>query len=256
MTRIRRETEPLRSAFEGTRFLFDGSLLLAYGQLEKHPLGAVGSLLRCMCDVVNEPVLERLKRRNAPQHVLMRYPLPLLEGRRRELTELLGAAIGEQPGLVNPSAAELSEARAQLEKTIGWELRLERSPRGGPVLLHDAYIDDDEALIAVLRVALMHRQYRNLVKRCPECSKVFMKEGKRVFCSDACATAANDAGLAERQRHRRLRLAAQKLLTHVASRAKRAAAVKAAFKRYPEVTTPEQLAEYAAASLKGERKHK
>lgn len=241
----------LTSALEGARFRFGPRVHQSYGiRLEKGELD-VRALLRYVCDFANEPGRDRV--RKALPHLRPFQPFTALMQGYDELTELLHAAVDADPAFVNPSAGHLSDACSRLEAAIKWRPLLERSA-GGPVLLQDAYIGGHEGFSVLLRVLLMHRQYRDLVKRCPACSKFFMREGKRRFCGAECAAAANNAGLAERQRHRRLRLAAMELLPQVASRARRAAAVKAVFKNHPDVTTPEQLAEYAR--LLHSRRHK
>ena len=250
MTRAVRGTE-LKSALDGVRFRFGPRVHQTYGiPSETRDLDVPG-LLRHLCDFANEPVRERVRR--TPLHLQPFQPFTALIQGRDDLAELLHAAVEARPDLINPSAEQLSDARGRLQEAISWRPLLERSA-AGPVLLQDAYIGTHEGFSALLTVLLMHRQYRDLLRRCPTCRKYFMREGKRRFCSARCATAANDAGLAERQRRRRLRLAALKLLPDAASRAKRAAGVKEAFKSHPEVTTAEQLAEYAAAVLKPPRR--
>jgi len=219
------------SALDGARFVFSPRLHEAYG-LPTEPAGLdVSGLLSCLCDWVNR------------------------SGSERDRTSgLMRAAVAGAPDLVSPSDQHLSEVRDQLETTVGWSLQLQRSV-DGPVLVHVASIARDEAFFALLTVLLMHRQYRSLLRICPApCGELFMREGKRVFCSPGCATAANDAGLAERQRRRRLRLAALELLPVLASSAQRADLIKTAFKLHPEVTTPQQLAEHAMAILKRSRR--
>jgi hypothetical protein len=97
-------------------------------------------------------------------------------------------------------------------------------------------------------MVLMHPKYRQLIRRCPQCGNFFVRDGKQVFCTPKCATAANDAGVLQRQKNQRLRRKALALLSG-ASPARRADAVKQAQKKHPDAT-PEQLAEHAKRLLK------
>jgi hypothetical protein len=106
---------------------------------------------------------------------------------------------------------------------------------------------------------LLHPKYRQLIRSCPQCRKFFVRDGKQIFCTKKCTTAANDAGNDQRQKNQRKRRKALALLSG-ASPAKRADAVKQAQKDHPDAT-PEQLAEHAKRLLKpnlfqAQRKHK
>lgn len=169
-----------------------------------------------------------------------------------ELTELLHAAV--EGRLDNPPDEFLADIDARFEKGVQWARRLERV-RGGATFRYDANITSSDGFYALLAVLLMHPKHRQLIRCCPQCGNFFMRTGKRLFCSSKCATAANDAGVLKRQKNQRLRRAAEELLPGVASHAKRKAMVKQAFKNHPDVTTSEQLAEYAKA-LPRSRKHK
>ena len=231
------------SAFDGATFHFTGNLpwTATYGPAGKRrDFGRVDGLLDYVCDIVN-----------AIRHPLTSWPVE--SQWRRELPELLDAAV--EGRLDRPSDAFLADIGSRFEKGIQWKRRLERA-RGGVAFRYDAHIADWDGSYALLAVLLMHPKYRQLIRRCPKCGKFFMRAGKRVFCSTECATAANDAGVLKRQKDQRLRRAAARLLSHVASAAKVAAAVRQAFKSHPEAVTPEQLADHAKLLLRAPRKHR
>lgn len=229
------------SAFDGTAFRFALTLPAgaAYGPFGPRDFTRVEGLLGYVCDVVN-----------AHRHSVTFGPL---QQRGDELTRLLQAAV--EGGLENPTDEFLADIGARFEKGVEWNRRLERAP-GGAKFRCDARITSGDGSHALLAVLLMDAKYRQLIRRCPECGKFFMRAGKRLFCSDQCAKTANDAGVLKRQENQRLRRAAQKLLTQGASNAKGAAAVKEAFKSHPEAVTAEQLAAHAKALLQPLRKHK
>jgi len=231
------------SAFEGTSFHFTASLpwTAVYGPSgRRRDFGRVEGLLDYVCDVA-----DAIRRSTT---------LPEMQRWGQELTALLLAAV--EGGLENPSDEFLADVGARFQEGVLWDRRLERV-RGGVGFRYGARIVSLDGFYALLAVLLMHPTYRQLLRRCLRCGKIFVRTGKRLFCGPECATAANDAGVLKRQKNQRLRRAAQELLRpHVASGAKRAAAVKEAFRAHPEVTTPEQLAGYARALLQGPRRHK
>jgi hypothetical protein len=240
---------------EGVRFRFGPFVHQAYGVSGSAALDVRG-LLRSACDWANEDWRERV--RKAPLHLRPRAPFYSLIQGRDDLRELLHAAVDKRPDLIKPSTGDLSAIRDELESTVRWRPLLERSA-DCPVLLQEAYANTHEGFSALFKVLLMQRQYRELVRRCPECPKVFLKEGKRRFCGPECATAANDAGLAERQKRRRARFGAAKLLAKIshASPQKRETAIMYASKQHPDATSAEQLAEHALRVLRTPmRRHK
>jgi hypothetical protein len=167
----------------------------------------------------------------------------------------------------DPSDKFLADIETRFEKGVQWDRRLERAP-GGAAFRQYARIagaDGFYALLAVMlmhpkyRQMLMHPKYRQMIRCCPQCGKFFMRDGKQLFCTKECYTAANDAGVLQRQKNQRQRRRVQAMLTG-ASTAKRAAAVKQAQKDHPGATD-EQLAEHAKRLLKpslfpAPRKHK
>jgi hypothetical protein len=229
------------SAFDGTSFHFSLSLpgMAAYGPSGPRDFSRVEGLLGYVCDVVNA-------HRQSDT-------FGLLQQRGQELTELLKAAV--EGRLDNPSDEFLADISARFEKGVQWDRRLEHTS-GGATFRTGARITSGDGSHALLAVLLMDPKYRQLIRRCPQCGNFFMRDGKRVFCSPECATAVNDAGVLQRQKDQRRRRAAQKLLPQAASNAKRAAAVREAFKSHPEAVTPEQLAAHAKALLQRSRKHK
>jgi predicted RNA-binding Zn ribbon-like protein len=246
VTAIKATQMPLKaSAFEGMGIHFTMSLpaMAAYGPSGPRDFDRVEGLLGYVCDVVNA-------QRDS-------VTFGLLQQRVCELTELLEAAV--EGRLANPSDEFLSDIESRFEKGVEWGRRLERT-KGGATFRTDARITSGDASHALLAVLLMDPEYRQLIRRCPQCGNFFIRAGKRVFCGSACATAANDAGVLQRQKKQNLRRKAQALLPPSASVAKRAAAVKQAHKDHPDVATAEQLAEYARplvrANLIQPRKHK
>ncbi|MGH2879232.1 MAG: hypothetical protein ACRDK4_06465 [Solirubrobacteraceae bacterium] len=223
------------SAFDVPVFRFNVHLPVT---AKRRDFSRVGGLLGYACDVANAH--------------RQSVTVPELERPGRELAELLQAAV--DGGLENPSDEFLADIAVRFETGVQWTRRLRRTPKG-VAFGYDADVANFDGFYALVAVLLMHPKYR-LVRRCPQCGESFVRTGKRRFCTDKCATAANDAGVLQRQKNQRLRRAAAELLPHVASHAKRAAAVKQAFKDHSDVTTPEQLAEHAKALLQPLRKHK
>lgn len=223
------------SAFDIPVFRFNVRLPVT---AQRRDLSRVEGLLDYACDIVNA------HRQSAT--------LPELERLGRELAELLQAAV--EGSLRDPSGEFLADVSARFEKGVQWTRRLERTPQG-VAFGYDADIANFDGFYALLAVLLMHPK-GGPVRSCPQCRKFFIRTGKRLYCTDECATAANDAGVLQRQKHQRLRRAAQELLSHIASDAKRAASVKQAFKNHPDVTTPEQLAAHARGLLQSSRKRK
>ncbi|HEX4025888.1 MAG TPA: hypothetical protein VHX52_14480 [Steroidobacteraceae bacterium] len=230
------------SAFDGTRFHLTLSWAAPYGPSGKRrDFGRIEGLLDYVCDIVNA--------------LAQSVTLPQLQQWGDQLTELLRAAV--EGSLDNPSDEFLADISERFEKGVLWNRRLERI-RGGVAFRYDAHIADSDGFYALLAMLLMDPRYRQLIRHCPQCGKFFMRVGKRLFCSEKCATAANDAGVLDRQKDQRWRRAAvDLLLPQFASREKCSAAVKQVSKNYRrDVTTAEQLAEYAKALLRGARKHK
>ena len=229
------------SAFDGALLHFNVNLpsTAVYGPGGKRrDFSRVEGMLGYVCDIVNA------HRQSVTFGELRRWG--------DELSELLRAAI--EGGLENPSNELLADIGARFEKGVQSARRLERAS-GGVALRFDANIAGADGFYALLAVLLMHPKCRQLIRRCPQCGKLFVRAGKRRFCAPECATAANDAGVLKRQKNQRLRRAAQGLLSNVASEAKRAAAVNRAFKEHPDATAG-QLADYARALIQTARKHK
>jgi hypothetical protein len=171
--------------------------------------------------------------------------LPELQRFGQQLTDLLQAAVDEM--INNPSDEFLADIGARFEKGVRWDRRLERAP-GGAAFRQYAHTTSSDGFYALLAVMLMHPKYRQLVRRCPQCGNFFVRDGKQIFCTKECTTAANDAGVVQRQKNQRLRRKALALLTG-ASPARRADAVKQAQKDHPDAT-PEKLAEHAKRLLR------
>jgi hypothetical protein len=214
----------------------------------RRDFGRVEGLLGYICDRVNA------HRRSSIVGAEVLPGLAELQRRGDELTALLRSAV--EGGLDNPSDEFLTDIRARFRESVPWDQQLERA-RGGAAFRFSARVDGGDGLYALLAVLLMHPKYRQLIRRCPECGKYFIRAGKRLFCSPKCARAANDAGVLERQKKQRMRRgAAELLLPHFASLDKVSAAVRQAHREHPTVETREQLAAYAKARLQSSRKHK
>jgi endogenous inhibitor of DNA gyrase (YacG/DUF329 family) len=152
---------------------------------------------------------------------------------------------------VSPSEKHFADISAQLKEITQPSLR--RDPSGE--ICWDVDVGPNGAHV-LLTALLMVPEYRGLIRRCPQCGKFLVREGKRLFCGPECYRVMNGANASDRKRKERLREAAQKLLPYVASVAKRVAAIKQALRNHPEVPTPEALAEHARALLQPSRKHK
>lgn len=220
------------SVFDGAEFHLNLPMWAGYKpDGRKRDLSQAEGLLGLICEIVN-----------AQRHSV---GLPHMQRWGQELTELLQDAVDEK--LDNPSDEFLADIETRFEKGVRWDRRLKRA-RGGVAFRYDAHVTSEDGGYALLAVMLMHPKYRQLIRSCPRCGKFFMRDGKQIFCTKKCSTAANDAGNDQRQKNRRKRRKALALLTG-ASPAKRAAAVKQAQKDHPDAT-PEKLAEHAKRLLK------
>lgn len=178
---------------------------------------------------------------------------------REKLRALLHAAVhGTEPNLAAPSEA----FRADLDKwasAIKWEPRLE-----GAGWRHHAFILDATGFYALVASLLLDADTRSQISECRHCGDLFVIQPRakhdgrmnRLYCSQEHMRAANDAANTVRQRQRRTRLRAQKILVEKGwTRAAAEGAILRAFEKAPEATA-EQLAGHARAPVSGARKHK
>lgn len=170
-----------------------------------------------------------------------------------------GPSKPEDPDLERPSDEFIDVIRERAGRGIHWKHSLDRAS-GGAQWRHHAHITDADGFLALIASLLMSESNRDLLGQCHHCGKFFIVRApargapRRIYDSEACRKAANDAGASARQRERRVRLAAMGILkAGKASRDRLTAAVKRAQLENPGARA-EQLAEQARKVMREKRK--